>query len=417
MDHYDVVVAGAGPAGICAALEAARSGAKTALIERYGCVGGNLTLGHVGPILGEGCFGSMSMEIEAAIGSERYTVPDFERAKILLPAMLEKEGVDVYVQTLVTGAEKEGDTIQKIFTIGKFGKLEFEADVFIDATGDGDLAVECGCPWEIGREGDGLVQPVSLMFIIDGVDPNQPLICAHEEYYTDLGDGREYLDLCHKACKSGELPATVNIVRLYRTERITERMVNATQENCVDPLDPGAVFRAETALRGQMGKIVDFLRNNIPGFENITIQSSSATLGVRESRRIMGRYVLTKEDLMEGRSYPDSVVHNASFCLDIHNPTGPGQFEHEERRPTEPKPYDIPFSAMCPLGCSNLITAGRCISGTHVAHSSYRVMRICMAMGQAAGAAAAIMSRTGTTTDTVSVQSIREHLIARGVAL
>jgi hypothetical protein len=417
MKRYDVVIAGAGPAGICAALEAARSGAKTAIIERYGCVGGNLTLGHVGPILGGCCPGAMSEEIEAAVVSNRSLVPDFERAKIVLPRMLEEAGVDVYLQTVVTDAEKEGETLKTVYAVGKFGKLAFEADVFIDATGDGDLAVACGCPWEIGREGDGLVQPVSLMFVIDGVDPHQHLLCGHEEDYTDLGDGREYLDLCHKACRSGELPENVNIVRLYPTERETERMVNATQENFIDPLDAAAVFRAECALCGQMGKIVDFLRRNIPGFEHVRIKSSSATLGVRESRRIMGRYVLTKEDLMEGRSYPDSVVHHAGFCLDIHNPAGPGQSEHEERRPSEPKPYDIPFSAMCPLGCQNLITAGRCISGTHVAHSSYRVMHICMAMGQAAGAAAAIMSRTGTTTDTVSVPRIREHLVARGVLL
>jgi hypothetical protein len=131
----------------------------------------------------------------------------------------------------------------------------------------------------------------------------------------------------------------------------------------------------------------------------------------------MGRYLLTEEDLMAGKEFPDAVVHRASFCLDIHNPAGPGQSEHEEKCPTTPKPYDIPFSAMCPLGCDNLITAGRCISGTHVAHSSYRVMRICMAMGQAAGAAAAVMCQTDTTTDTVDVSLIRRHLMDRGVQL
>ncbi|MBQ9718126.1 MAG: FAD-dependent oxidoreductase, partial [Clostridia bacterium] len=128
-------------------------------------------------------------------------------------------------------------------------------------------------------------------------------------------------------------------------------------------------------------------------------------------------YLLTEQDLLEGRTYPDSVVHRAHFCLDIHNPAGPGQSEHEEKCPSSPKPYDIPFSAMCPIGCDNLITAGRCISGTHVAHSSYRVMRICMAMGQAAGAAASIIAGIGGTTDTVDPAQIRQHLIGRGVRL
>ncbi len=414
---YDVVIAGAGPAGIAAALESARSGLKTALIERYGCVGGNLTLGYVGPLLGKVCPGTIAEEIEDAICAQRGAVPDFEKAKIALTALIDEAGVDVYLQTCVIGAEKVDEKLERIHTAGKFGSLSFSAGVFIDATGDGDLAVQSGCPFEIGREGDGLVQPVTLMFVIDGVDPDQPLLCRHEEDYTDLGDGREYLDLCHKACMTGELPENVNIVRLYSTGVNTERMVNATQENRIDPLDPIEVFRAEASLRRQIGKIMDFLKNNIPGFSDIRIKGSASTLGVRESRRIVGRYQLTEQDLMEGRTYPDSVVHLANFCLDIHNPAGPGQSVHAEKRPATPKPYDIPFSAMCPLGCNNLITAGRCISGTHVAHSSYRVMRICMAMGQAAGAAAAVMHETGNSTATVDMKLIRRRLMDRGVRL
>ncbi len=414
---YDVIIAGAGPAGISAALEAARSGLKAALIERYGCVGGNLTMGYVGPVLGGVCAGTIGEEIEDAVCAVRGVCPDFEKAKIVLTEMLDNAGVDLYLQTTVTGIRKDGSHLRTVETHGKFGKMDFEGEIFIDATGDGDLAVLSGCPWEMGREGDGLVQPVTLMFVIDGVDPEQDLLCCHEEHYTDLGDGREYLDLCHKACRSGELPENVNIVRLYRTGRKTERMVNATQENYINPLDPASVAKAETALRRQIGKIVEFLRRNIPGFSDITIKGSASTLGVRESRRIMGRYLLTEDDLMAGREFPDAVVHRASFCLDIHNPAGPGQSEHEEKCPTTPKPYDIPFSAMCPLGCDNLITAGRCISGTHVAHSSYRVMKICMAMGQAAGAAAKVMLDTGTGTAAVDPVRIREHLIGRGVRL
>ena len=415
--YYDVVVAGAGPAGIAAALEASRCGVKVALIERYGCVGGNLTQGYVGPIMGGICAGTIGEEIEDSVCVQRGICPDFEKAKIELIKKLYEAGVDVYLQTLVTGVEKNGECIKAVHTLGKFGPMDFGANVFIDATGDGDLSVLAGCPWEFGRSGDKLVQPVTLMFIIDGVDPGQTLLCGHEEHYTDLGDGREYLDLCHKACRSGELPENVNIVRLYKTQRPTERMVNATQENFIDPLDPMSVYKAEVSLRSQIGKIVDFLKNNIPGFADITIKGSASTLGVRESRWIMGKYILTEQDLLAGREFPDSVVHRANFPLDIHNPAGPGQSVDEEKCPPAPKLYDIPFSAMCPIGCSNLITAGRCISGTHVAHSSYRVMRICMAMGQAAGAAAAIMSNENLKTESVDPKRIRQHLIDRGVKL
>ncbi|MBE6607858.1 MAG: FAD-dependent oxidoreductase [Ruminococcaceae bacterium] len=417
MNKYDLVVAGAGPAGICAAVQAARYGLKVALIERYGCVGGNLTIGCIGPILGGTSKNPMLRNIEDGLCKERGLVPDFERAKIFLTDLIYSASVDLYLQTTVIGAVRNGDKITEVKVYGKGGELSFEADVFVDATGDGDLAVQCGCEWEMGREGDGLVQPTTIMFVIDGIDPEQTLTCCHEEHYTDLGDGREYLDLCHKACKSGELPENVNIVRLYKTGRPTERMVNATQENKIDPLDPMAVYRAEVALRRQMSKVVDFLKNNIPGFENIFIKYSTSTLGVRESRRIKGRYTLTKEDLMSGREFPDAVVHKASFSLDIHNPDGPGQSENDEKCPSTPKPYDIPFAAMCPLGVSNLITAGRCISGTHVAHSSYRVMRICMAMGQAAGVAAYVMKTTNTNTLTLSTDRIRDLLVNEGVEL
>ena len=417
MRSYDIVIVGAGPAGIAAALESSRSGAKTALIERYGCVGGNLTLGYVGPIMGGVCEGTISEEIEKAICPQGTKMPDFEQAKISLITMLYDAGVDVYLQTTVVDVKKDGETLKHILTVGKFGQMEFSAKVFIDSTGDGDLAVQSGCPWKLGREEDGLLQPTSLMFTIDGVSPEQSLVCRHEEDYTQLENGKEYLDLCHKACKSGELPPNVNIVRLYSTSQKTERMVNATQNNRINPLDPMDVYKSEVELRYQIGKIMDFLKLNIPGFENIRIKGSAATLGVRESRRIIGRHIMNEEEMLEGKAFPDAVVHRARFAFDIHNPAGPGQSVNDEKCPAKPKPYDIPFSAMCPLTCNNLITAGRCISGTHVSHSSYRVMRICMAMGQAAGAAAAIMCKTHTTTYTVDTDLIRKHLMERGVKL
>ena len=415
---YDVVVVGAGPAGICAAVEAARCGAKTALIERYGCIGGNLTQGYVGPLLGGTCAGTMSEEIARRVCPVPGAVPDFEWAKIALTEMVDDAGVDVYLQQTLISAERDGDMLRSVTADGKCGAIRFAAPVFIDATGDGDLAYRAGCPFEMGRDKDGLIQPVSFMFIIQGVDENQHLLCEHEEHYTELGDGREYLDLCHRACKTGELPKNVNIVRLYKTAYPDERMVNASQENYINPFDPADLFRAEASLRRQTNQIVDFLKNNIPGFANIRVKGSSTTLGVRESRRILGDYVITVEDVAAGRLFDDAVVHHAGFCVDIHNPDGPGQSEFVEKRPTIAGAHDIPFRAMTPIGVNNLITAGRCISGTHEAMASFRVMNICFAMGQAAGAAAAIMTRDGiASTRELDVNVIRDHLKMRGVKL
>ena len=415
---YDVVVVGAGPAGICAAVEAARSGAKTALIERYGCIGGNLTQGYVGPLLGGTCAGTMSEEIARLVCPVPHAVPDFEWAKTALTEMVADAGVDVYLQEAVIAVERDGDRIRSVTADGKCGAIRFTANVFIDATGDGDVAYLAGCPYDMGRDSDKLCQPVSFMFIIQGVDEHQPLLCEHEEHYTDLGDGREYLDLCHKACASGELPKNVNIVRLYKTAYSDERMVNASQENYINPLDPTDLFRAEVSLRRQTAQIVDFLKNNIPGFANIRVKGSSTTLGVRETRRILGDYVITVEDVAAGRLFDDAVVHHAGFCVDIHNPDGPGQSEFVDKRPTIAGAHDIPFRSMTPIGVNNLITAGRCISGTHEAMASYRVMNICFAMGQAAGAAAAIMTQDGiTSTRALDVNAIRDHLKMRGVKL
>ncbi|MBR6789433.1 MAG: FAD-dependent oxidoreductase [Oscillospiraceae bacterium] len=418
MTHrYDIVIAGAGPAGIAAAVEASRSGAKTALIERYGIVGGNLTAGYVGPIMGSVCSGTIASEIGKLVCPNGDFCPDFERSKYELTMLLVREKVDVYLQTMVIGAEKENGLIRRIETCGKDGRMFFEADIFIDATGDGDLSVMAGCEQMIGRERDSLVQPVSLMFIISGVDRDQTLVCRHEEDETVMENGRGYLALCREAHASGELPPAVNIVRLYRTEYPDERMVNATQANRVDPLNAKALFAAEADLREQMHKIVAFLKKNVPGFEDIRVKASSSTLGVRESRRIRGDYLLTAEDVSTGREFDDTVVHLAAFPMDIHNPDGPGQSVSETGCPKGSGRYDIPYRCLLPVGAENLLTAGRCISGTHEAASSYRVMRIAMAIGQAAGAAAALASAKGCTARELDAKLVREHLIRRGAAL
>ena len=404
---YGIVVVGAGPAGIAAALECARGGVPTALIERYGCVGGGLTSMYVRPLLGGVKNVNIGREIEQRLSDYADFMAPVESAKCVLNDMLHDAGVEVYLQTLVTSADVRDGKIAAIHAVNHSRELCFTADQFIDATGDGDLSAAAGCEIAYGRDGDGLVQPVSIMFTIEGIAPDQHLLCGHEEDYQQLSDGREYLDLCHKACASGELPPSVNIVRLYSTGRIGERMVNATQMNRVNTLDPKSFFKAEYELRRQIRQIVAFLKNNIPGFEHIRVNGSCTTLGVRESRRVMGDYVLTGEDLIAGRQFDDAVVHNANFCIDIHNPDGAGQAE-TEGCPHRAKDYDIPYRCLCPRSIDNLLTAGRCISGDHRAHASYRVMRICMAMGHAAGAAALLCVRGGISTRQVPIRELQK---------
>jgi hypothetical protein len=168
---------------------------------------------------------------------------------------------------------------------------------------------------------------------------------------------------------------------------VGERSVNATQLNGIDPLDPFALGDAEVELRGQIDACLKFLRTYVPGYENCHLKSSGATLGVRETRRIVGDAMVGDADVEQGLHYDDAVVHNAWFLIDIHNPAGGGQAEGFAQ---PAQPYDIRYGCLLPRGLENMLTAGRCISGTHRAHASYRVMTVCMAMGEAAGVAAAL---------------------------
>lgn len=200
-------------------------------------------------------------------------------------------------------------------------------------------------------------------------------------------------------------------------------MINATQENRINPLKAEDIFQAEIDLRKQIDQVVQFLRKYMPGCENCYVKESANTLGVRESRRVKGRYVLRAEDLILGRKFEDVMVHNARFVIDIHNPTGGGQAENREQDATpigaaaSVQPYDIPYGCFVPLGVENLYTAGRCISGTHRAHASYRVMKICLAMGQAVGTAAAICAERSITPPNVDVKLVQDALAAQGVQL
>ena len=222
--------------------------------------------------------------------------------------------------------------------------------------------------------------------------------------------------MCEKAAAEGRLPANVTIVRLYRTNRKGERLVNATQMNGVNLLNDGDAEKSELELRRQMEMCNRFLREEVPGFSNIRLRVSASTLGVRESRRIRGKYVLEAEDLLAGRRFDDVVVHRANFSIDIHNPTGGGQSE-TDGCPHQAQPYDIPMRALQPLKVENLVLSGRCISGSHRAHASYRVMNIAMAIGQAAGTMAAVSVKDDCGVSELDYSHVKAALEAQGCEL
>ncbi len=267
---------------------------------------------------------------------------------------------------------------------------------------------------EYGRS-DGLVQPNSVMFTVSGVDPKQRIMCYAENSDTLLKKG-SFLELCRNACETGELPPEISIVRMYPTGAEGERLINATQVNRLNPLLPEDYAKAQIVLRKQIGLVMQFLKNNVEGFENIRLKSSSDIVGVRELRRIIGQYVLTAEDLIAGKRFDDVIVHKTGFCIDIHNPDGAGQAE-SDTIPVQIGTYDIPYRCIVPLKNRNLYTAGRCISGTHRAHASYRVMNTAMNLGEAASVAAALCVKENTDNKSLDYRKAQNALAKRGIDL
>lgn len=426
-DHYDVIVVGSGPAGICAAVAAAREGAHTALIECAGVIGGNLTVGHVSPLLGSVSAGTMYDELVMllcglpphaaghATRNGREIPLDPEQAKLKLTRWVAEAGVEVYLSTTAADVIMEGDRIRGLVLAGAVcGMFTLTADAIVDATGDGTVSAMAGAAVSIGRQSDGRTQPCTLEFIVGGVDESVAISAWGGSDPVKLPSGEEYRALCRRMCEAGVLPPNVHIVRLHRTDTLGERSVNATQQNDVSALDPRDRFRAEAELREQIRVCHDFLRKYVAGYESCFIKSSGAVLGVRETRRISGDDTVTDSYPEQGLTSPAAVVHNAWFLIDIHNPAGGGQAEGHSQ---PAKPYDIPYGALLPRGIEGLLTAGRCISGSHRAHASYRVMAICMAMGEAAGIAAALSAAGLTTPRALGHTPVQQRLCEKGVSL
>ncbi len=416
---YDVIVAGAGPAGICAAVAAARDGARVALVERYGVVGGNLTTGYVGPVLGMVGKGTMRDEIVRILEipdndmiGETGKAHDFEKAKLSLSEFVNHPNIDVYLQSSVYDVVKEDNRINGLILATNEGRMALLAPVTIDCTGDAVVSTLAGACIEKGRE-DGLMQPVTLEFTIDNVDESCAVTCIGDVDNVEM-NGERFLDFCKRCADEGKLPAHLAAVRLHPTVKKGQRQVNTTQANRVDITKVREIFPADLELRRQISLLMDFFHSNLPGYEKCTCIGSGTTTGVRETRRVIGDYVLTAEDMVEGKCFPDVIVHKAEFIVDIHNPAGAGQAEEKIQYVT---PYDIPYRCLLPKGIEGLLVAGRCISGTHRAHASYRVMSICMAMGEAAGTAAALCATIGKTPRALPIELLHDKLTEKGIEL
>lgn len=406
----DVLVAGSGPAGIGAALAAARYGVRTLLVERCGFIGGMMTGGLCACWCGT-AGGSIYRSYRKALNNEHFFDP--EGAKLVAERWLTEAGCELLLHSVVADAIVKDDTVRGVVVENKSGRQALKAKVVIDCTGDGDVAARASVPFQKGRHSDGRMQPVTTYFTIGSTDPTQfgPCFDFHDEW--TLRDGRVLQKVTWEAAVRGELPSTVGHLLLYPLPLPGEVLVNMTNVMDVDGTDGFDLTRAEIEARAQIEPIVAFLRKEVPGCEDAYLVRIASFVGVRETRRIEGDYTLTKHDILECTHF-DDVIATGWAAVDIHAPTGHGSGTTRER---PVKAYGIPYRALLPRNRKNLLVAGRCISGTHEAMASYRMQPCCLAMGEAAGTAAAIAVEQGVSPRQVDVQRLQEQLRAQAAVI
>ena len=404
----DVLVIGSGPAGICAAYTASKNGAKVIIAEQCGDLGGIATSGLMSHWTGD-CDSPLYREIlrrSAAMNDTKQEVPetviDPENLKTLYLEMMCEVNVSVMLYTFACDAISDGNILKGVSVVNKSGFTDIYADVIIDASGDGDIAYKCGAEYIKGRESDGKMQPVTIMFKVGGVDYERAVFPGSFETLVPTQKG-ELQSLAKE-----KLPYPAGHVLLYKST--LPGIVTCNMTNCVeiDGTKAEDLTKATVVCRKQMKDIANFLRKYVPGYENCFIISSASLIGVRETRHFKGEYTLTKDDILSARTFDDYVVKGAHFNFDVHNLTGAGLDETGvQHKFTQKNGYTIPYRCLLPEKIENLLLCGRSISGTHMAHSSYRAMPICAATGEAAGAAAALSVKKGISVRSVSAEEIR----------
>lgn len=418
MEHFDVIVVGGGVAGWAAATASARAGKGAFLIERFGYPGGWATAALVNPFMthctsdGKPLVGGLYQELRDRLTQSGGLVGnsfDTETMRFILQETLLDAGVRLRYHSVVDSARylPDGDIILRARS--KSGVEEFTCSRLIDCSGDGDAAISLGANYQSGGE-DGVPQAVTLMFDVGGVDfekaityvrdnPDQmrfPKLPADVDTAKLAGGVLSvagYYDLISKARDNGEYSVPGDLIFYISRPNRGEVVFNTTHVGSVHGTDAEDLTRAEIEGRRQMAGVVSFVRKYVPGFEDSYLLRSADHVGVRETRRIIGDYVFSENDVVEARKFDDCICRLA-YPVDIHSGKGDGYTKEEGKRPVNNAPagdwYEIPYRCLLPVGLDNVMVAGRCVSSSQAGHGAIRIMPACVAMGEAAGLAAAM---------------------------
>jgi hypothetical protein len=394
---YDVVVCGGGPAGVAAAISASRRHAKTLLIENNGCLGGIWTAGALSWIIDHENKRGLMPEIMQRLYSRglgairadgvKTSCFDPEGMKNILDELCLEAGVDVRLYTRVCAAKLDDSRrITHVLTESKSGREAWSGKIFIDATGDGDLAAGAGCKFDMGRDEDRLTQPMSLMAILCGMSADEMRPFISDE---GLPWGEPQAALRKEMLKFGHEPSYKHptMFRIYDDLYL----LMANHQYMVKGTDADDLTRATIEARTEIRKMTDGLRKLGGVWKNLRLVATGEQIGVREGRRIHGHYTLTKDDLVKGAKFPDAVC-DVTFCVDVHS-VNPKKDKGLSNGGIHSKPYQIPLRALIARDVEGLLLAGRCISGDFLAHASYRVTGNAVAIGEAAGACSALCSQ------------------------
>jgi hypothetical protein len=456
---YDVIVCGGGPSGNMAAIAAGRAGAKTLIIEKYGFIGGMATSGWLGPISpmhfgDERVIAGIPEEFVdrmrragGSTGHLRCTNPhgsgaylgfyDREHYKWTAIQMLTEAGVDILFHSFVSDVVVEGDTVRGVEVANKSGKRVYTAKTIVDATGDGDVAALAGAEHTVGND-HGVSQPGTLMFDMANVDTRRlkdymdanldafewaSEMVALQPFSEDLQQehfvGQGFLDEVGRGLDSGELYLGRNSILFLTTTHPGLVHFNSTRIAGVDGRSAESLTEGEIDGRKQVMSLSAYLVKHIPGFENAYLAGTGTQIGIRESRHITGEYVITGEDVYEGRKF-DDVIARGYFPIDIHNLKGKeGYSEHGAGGVwTDPQDsYDIPMRTLIPVRLNGLVMAGRAISATHEAHGSLRTQGGAMGIGHAAGALASQAALRGEQPREVPYAAVEKVLLEQKASL